>query len=323
MIKGFFTLILTTLLFLSSLGYVLYTIKQPEFLTAQAREVNFYGRLTNPNNLSPLLEHSDANFGLDATDTTDVIKAAIPGDTFYDFLGKYLTSTLDYLTGKSSDPAFSYDLASIKLAAQDQLAAKYTVVYKNLPVCQPSQVRTWTLSKGLPSCQLPAGSLSESAINSQLRELADTSIGNIPDSITREAASSNMAKQRTTVMKILSVVRLVWLATAVFVLLFMVILRRKSFFSLAGAFLLVGVVEVGFSLIAWDWLGKAIAETIAGGETKALAPLITDFATAVLEVLKTIMGNISIVFLSLGALMIILGFIFRPKVEPMKVVSAK
>jgi len=314
MLKGFFGLILTGLLFFSSLGFVVFRLGSADFIVEQAREVSLYGRLIN--NIEPLLGFREGNKPplLEGEELSEVVRSAVDGEQFYDFLGRYLKAHLEWLTGERETLNFSDDVTAVKQKASNELAAKVLAKYEGLPSCQANQLKTWSLDEGLPECKLSEGSASSRQdIATQIRSLANEQISGIPNRIVSNNPSTNMHSTRENLGRILTLIKLLWLLTGALVILFFIISRRGAFFTLAGAFLLVGVIEVGFSLIAWDWLAKNIADFVSSGEAAVLAPLIVDFASTILEVFQTALGSISIVFLIAGASMLAAGFIWRPK----------
>lgn len=313
MIKSFLGLVLTILLFLSSLGFVTYQLQNPDFITAQARKVNLYGRLTD--NIKPLLNQQGGlnDLPLTSEDLNDVVKKSVDGETFYDFSHQYLTAYLDFLTGKNNALDFSYSLGVVKDKATTELATKLSAKYNDLPECQTTQLRTWSFAEKMPSCKLTGSSAKTIDVDRQTGLIAAKAISGLPENITANDSKGSLVKTRSIAMRAVRIINGLWIATGLLVLLMLLIWRRRSFFSLASVFLLVGIIEIGFSLVAWDWLAKNATDLLINKDMKDLAPLISDFIGAAMEVLKTLLGNISIVYLTLGGLLIIFGFVFRPK----------
>lgn len=321
-IKSFLGFILTVLLFLSSLGFVVYRLQDPQFIVSQAQSVNFYGRLTN--NVSQYLPPEDVkNFGLSNDDVTEVLKSAVSSDQFYGFISSAANAYLPWLTGKNNDLAFSYDLMPIKQSLSTALAAKILVKYNVLPLCTQSQLRTWDISKSLPSCQLAEGTLSAKSIGNQIRQSTDKMLNGLPDSVTSVVPPDKFAKVKKIVALVFKTIYTLWATTLALLLMFLLTFRSRGFISLAVCFLLVGLLEIIFSLIGWDWIARTIGDLISGSsDVKSLVPLIIDLVSVILGAFKTVLGNISIGFLSTGGLLLVLGLvkgIHQPKfVEKVK-----
>lgn len=312
MLRVIFSFVVIILLFLSTVAFTVFQIQRPGFLANQARTVDLYGRVsTQADNLIP--EDLVKTSHLSRSDWKDIITTAIPADRFYSFLSAALGSGLDWLTGRTDQLNFQYDLTAVKqdgaAKAKDRLLAEYAT----LPTCQTNQLRDWSFDNGLPSCQLPASKVATSDIERLISQQVDKTTSQLPDQLTINHPTSGLLTAKQAVMKVLLFVYLIWLITALSIVAFIVVLRRRAFFYLAAIFLLVGLIQVGFSLIAWDWLGRLVADVLGGSQAKELAPAITDLTKAVLEVLKTILGNLSIFFLSFGVLMIVCGFVWRPR----------
>jgi hypothetical protein len=306
MIKTFLSFPLILLLFLSTLAYTVYRLESPTFLSGQAREVNLYGRLSNQLEGVMPKEISEG-LPLSKSDIADVIRSSIDGPIFYDFLDKFLTSELDWLTGRTDQLAFSYSLAAVKHKAQDALAAKLTAQYSSLPACKPTELKNWENDQGIPTCKLPETKVASRDINRVMVAGATKSLADIPDTVT--ISGDGQAKARTKIIMVLKGVTIVWAVTALFLALYIIILRRRAFWPLAGIFLVVGLLQIGFSLIAWDWLARTISDSLNGKIDGSILPLVIDLIGATLEVFKTILGNLSIFFLVSGGALLVLAVI--------------
>ena len=95
----------------------------------------------------------------------------------------------------------------------------------------------------------------------------------------------------------------------VLIIIMMAIFRSRAFIPIAISLLFVGIIQIGFGMIAWDWIGTAVSDYFAGYDNSQLAPLVTDIAGAMLEVLKIALGNLTIVILGLGATLLVLGIV--------------
>jgi len=310
MLKTFFGFLLAVAVFFSTLGIVLIRLQNPDFLVKQAREINLYGRLAD--NLEPLLAHGSAEeLSLTPQELNDALKTAIDGEQFYDFISLYLRAVIPWLTGDTNELQFSYSLAESKSRFRDQLSAKLTNKYENLPECQSNQLKNWGFDSGLPECRLSGGS---AEVEIQIDSLVGARVDELPDDILLNEPSSNLLQMRANVIRAGQAVKAVHLATVVLIGLMLLIWRARALTTIGGAFLFVGLVQLGFSLVAWDWVGRNVADLLSGGgESAQLAPIGLDLATTILEVLKTALGNLTILTLSSGVLMIILGLIYGRK----------
>ena len=124
-------------------------------------------------------------------------------------------------------------------------------------------------------------------------------------------------------MLALSIIKGVWLVTLLVVGLFLLISRSRAFVTLAWSFILVGIFEVGFGLIAWDWLGRLISENFTNGSESQLAPVAIDLSAGILEIFKSTLGNISVIMLIVGVTSLLLAIIYRHKSKPEAAASVK
>jgi hypothetical protein len=318
MIKTLFGFVLIALIFLSTLGVTVYRSQNPEFLNKQAREANLYGRLTT--NLPQVLpDEFGAESGLGKEDVADVLVAVVDGQTFYSFLDSATTSYLSYLTGRSSELNFRYDLTPLKTTGRDRALDRLLAKYEELPVCDNLQARTWTTEHGLPSCKLPAGNVRENDVSRLLGQFLDETFEPMPDELIAEE-SPKLQRAREQVSGAISLIKLIWVITLAVLLLYLIIYRQRGFLSLAFIFLLTGLVSAAFSLIAWDWVGKLVTELLPE-KTNALVPLFIDLVTAVLDVLKRTLSAFAVALVLVGALFLLLWIFYRPRSRHTSVVT--
>lgn len=311
MIKSFFIFLLTILLFLASLGYVVYRLQNPDFVVAQSRSVNLYGRLVG--NVGQFLPTDELiNLGLTNTDVTDILKSGLDGEQFYDLTGVVLGAYLPWLTGQTDSLSYSYELGSVKQKLTEATEAKLLAEYYSLPLCTAVQLRNWSFDSGLPSCQLVAGTLQAKSITNSANLAATKLTEGIPDTLSASQASSTLLAVKIKVALAFKIIYAIWGATLLFGLLYLLIFRSSGFISLAICFLLVGLLQIAFSLVGWDWITKTIGDFVGGsGEAKSIAPIVIDLVSVILGAMKTVMGNISIGFLVSGVVLLVLGIISK------------
>lgn len=317
-------MILVVLIFLSTLGYTIYRLEDADFLVSQARSVNLYARLSNEFG-QVLPANTNFIFKLTDDETKQILTYAIDGQTFYDFLGQYLKVNVDYLSGKTSDYNFSYDLTAVKNRAQDKATEITLARYNDLPVCQSNQLHSWNASTAFPVCQLPSdASLSQDDVNGMLTNqvgsyFTSSSGLKIGNTFTLTQPSDRLAAWRSTTTRVTHGIYLIWLATLAFLFLYLLILRRRAFWSLAFIFIIVGLLQIAFSFIAWGWLARTIADLFANTGAKQVSSAIADIAEVTMDVLKTIMGTLSIYTLGAGGAMLLLAIytsLRKPKILP-------
>lgn len=311
--RALLNLVLIVLLFLSTLGFVFNRVTDAGFVAGQARVTNLYGRLTTQIETT-LPKQFTENSGLTGEDLSTIVRDSIDADTFYTTLEGYLRSQMDWLTSKSDSNNFSFNLAPIKESAVERITEKQLIQYNKLPACTGEQARLWSLEDGLPECRL---SNSDDNIEQALRASTEEGLAELPATLSTPPPSEEMQRSREVVTKASQITLIVWLLTAGIIALYILLLRQRAFFPLATTFILVGLLQVGFSLIAWDWLGRVVTESFQNQEGYGeLIPLLVDVATTILTVLKRSLGNISIITLSIGVLFLVLGIvsaIHRPK----------
>ncbi len=310
-IKSLFGFIIINLLFLASLGLVAYRLQSPDFVLSQARSVNLYGRLTS--NIEPILANSDLkSIGLESSDAVEVLRAAVDGEQFYGFVGAALKSYLPWLTGQTDSITFSYDLAPAKEKMTDELSAKILARYNSLPVCTTPQLRGWDFKDRLPSCQLAPKTVQEKTLQSQATSLALKVVEPIPDRLTAGEPSAKLTRIRSVLAQVFRSVYVIWGLTVLLISLFLLIYRRNGLTTLATCFLFVGLLQVAFGFIGWDWIARNVADLIGGsGEAKALIPLGIDLASVIIQSLKTVLGNISIACLIFGGVLLVWGLVSK------------
>jgi hypothetical protein len=98
--------------------------------------------------------------------------------------------------------------------------------------------------------------------------------------------------------------------TLLLTLIYLLVFRASGLISLGICLLLVGLLQIAFSLVGWDWITKTIGDFVGGsGEAKSIAPVIIDLVSVILGAMKTVMGNISIGFLISGGVLIVFGIV--------------
>jgi len=310
MLKLIFNFILIWLVFLSSLGYVAYQLQKPSFLVAEARQVRLYDRLTGQ--IGAVLPKATKDSPFTDAELKDIITQSIDANAFYDFTNQAATAYLDWLTGRADTLTFNYNFTPTKSRLNDTITEKLLAKYNNLPTCQTKDLHTWSTANGLPSCQLPASNVQSNDVESAFRNQATTLTRDLPDQLTAGVPSPQLLQTRKDVIEALKVIKFIWLVTAAFLALYLLIFRSRAFFSLAVIFLIAGLLEIGFSLIGWEWLRRLVSDSLTKNN-QAVAAFIVDMVSAGIEVLKTLLGNLSIITLSLGGLFLILGVVYAVK----------
>lgn len=312
MIKSFISLVLIGLLFLASIGLTVHRVKDPEFLNEQIRTANLYGRLTD--SLPKLLDDKmfeDSGFAKE--DLVDVIKNAIDSQMFYDFADQASRAFLPWLSSETAELSFRYDLAPLKTNLRDKSVDRMLANYSQLPVCSSAQTKTWSADEGLPSCQLPSSNVRSNDVSRLFGEQIDEVLAGFPAALeAKETPKLQDARARVT--SGLRAIQIIWIATGIAFLLFLGILRRYAFLSLAFIFLLTGLIEAVFGLIAWDWVGKLIIDSMPSG-AGGIIPVVIELVTTALDVLKRALSTFSIALIVLGAAFLVAWIIWRPKAK--------
>lgn len=316
MLKSLLNFLLVLLLFVSTLGYVGHQILQPDFLANQAEKVNLYEQATSQ--LIALLPKDAAQDSpLSASETEAVIKKALDANTFYRSLHLINNGYVNYLAGRTKEISYNIDLTETKNRLTDETAALFITKYRELPACQPTELKTWDATNSFPSCQLPATNVRSGDVERLLTEQASKVTANLPSNLKGPIPNEGLATARDRMATALRVITVIWLITLGVTLLYALVWRRRAFLPLAFIFIMVGILQVGFSLLAWDWLKRLIVDLLHSPDTsQGLVTIITTLTDDVLQTLKTLMGNISIITLSIGGLFLILwGFtrFSRPK----------
>ncbi len=311
MIKAIFNFFLAWLVLFSSIGFAVYQVQRPGFIGTQSRDVRLYERLSGE--LGSLLP-TDAKKNIPFTDAEikDIVTTTIDANTFYDIETKVTDTYTGYLTSRSDSLNFTYPLATIKTNLQTAITNAMVAQYASEPTCKTTQLKGWQATNGIPACQLPTNNILSTQVNTLFAQQAASVANQLPDSWTLSQPNDGLVKQRGYVTEGVKIIELIWAATFGFILLYLLIFRSRAFLSLAFIFLLAGLLEVGFSYIGWDWLGRTISDSLTT-MNQATAGAITDLVAAVLDIMKTILGNLSIITLSAGGLSLILGIFYKFK----------
>ncbi len=310
MFKAFVSLLLISLLFLSSIGLTIYRVKDPAFFSEQIKDANLYGRLTET--LPKLLEDKmfeDSDFTKD--DLVDVVTKAIDGPTFYAFAESASAAYLPWLTSEKSTLDFRFDLTGAKANLHSSAVDRLNAKYNQLATCNAQQVKAWSADEGLPACQLPSSNVRSNDVTRLFGEQVDKLIKPIPSELVG-VETAKLQNVRAKVTSSLRVIQMLWIATLLAFFLFLVILRRNAFLSLAFIFLLTGLIEAVFGLIAWDWVGKLVIDSMPAGANGVL-PVAIEVVTAGLDVLKSALSGFSVVLIIVGAAFLFFWIFFRPK----------
>lgn len=279
-----------------------------------------YGRLseTLPNLIDEkMLEGT----GFTKEDLATVITGAVDSKMFYDFTDTAASAYLPWLSGEKNDLSFRYDLTNLKASIRDRAVDRMLARYAELPTCTAAQVKGWTTENGLPACQLPASNVRSNDVARLFGEQIDTVITKVPGEITgKETPQLLEARTRTT--SILRAIQLSWIITFIAFFLFLALLRRHAFLSLAFIFLLTGLIEAVFGLIAWDWVGKIVIDSMPA-QTSAILPVIISVSTTALDVLKHALASFSVVLIAIGAAFLFFWIFFRPRAKHPLTVTAK
>lgn len=308
MIKALFNFILIWLVFLSSLGYTINRLEDPEFLTAQVREAKLYDRLT---------AHLDAVFPKNEVDKLpftnedlrQIITKTIDANTFYDALGSAASAYGNWLQGNNSTIGFSYDLAPLKEQFITNATDTALAAYASQPVCKSQEIANWGRGDALPECRLSGNDTGETTLKPLVQKQLNETIGKLPNTLVSGEASPELLRARETVHLVNKVILTIWLVTFAIILLYLVLLRARAFFSLAIIFIVAGLLEIGFGLIGWEWIRQTLVDLFSN-QGATWATFVVDLTASLVEILKTILGNLSIISLSLGGLFLILGVFF-------------
>lgn len=307
MIKGLLNLLLIILLFLSGLAITVYRLTDAEFLIQQAREVKTYERLLSS---STSIIPEDKLTGLTKEEAEQVIAAGIDGNTSYDFLGKYAQTHLDYLTSRSEKIGFFYELEPVKNRSIIKLNEIVLAKYDSLPICTAQQARNWESEP--MSCKLAGSSSSDNDIKNILAEQTSQIFSDLPQSVEVKEISFQMQQLRDRVSVALNVIKGVIGVTVLMLGLYLLIYRRAALLAMAVIFGLVGVIQLGFNLYAWDWLVENVKAFVSGGDYAIIAPIVQDVAATIAQLFKSTLGSVSIVniFAAMFFLMLLIASFF-------------
>jgi len=274
-------------------------------------------------NLEPVLKEMNVGSELPLTnkELVEVVKKTVDGKRFYDFSELVTNAYLDYLTGRTDKLTYSYDLRPVRSKLADELTVRLQKKYNALPICQANQLSTWEISSTLPNCRL--SNESQTDTNRNLANLSQQISQMVPNQLKVVEAPRSVRQWQPSVVLALSIIKGVWLVTLLVVGLFLLISRSRAFVTLAWSFILVGIFEVGFGLIAWDWLGRLISENFTNGSESQLAPVAIDLSAGILEIFKSTLGNISVIMLIVGVTSLLLAIIYRHKSKPEAAASVK
>ena len=306
--KTILSLLLIILLFGGSLGYVSNKLQDPEFLVEQTREVDLYGRLSGQLDQTLPADFVE-KYPLSSKEVAEVIKDTITADEFYEFISIYSTAYLDYWNQRTEEITINYSLIGIKERAKTSLTNKLLSNYHNLPECSVEQTRNWDIAEEFPVCRLAAGSIAGDSIERQLKGQVNQVLGELPDEIVTDGASEQQATYRENLSKANTVIKITWITILILILLMITIFRAKAFILIGISLLFVGIIQIGFGLVAWDWIATTASDYFAGSEVGQFTPLVIDLTGAILEVLKTALGNLTIVILGSGTALLVLGII--------------
>ncbi|MBI4948009.1 hypothetical protein HY844_00400 [Candidatus Berkelbacteria bacterium] len=312
MIKSFFNFVLIWLVFFSSLGYTLNQLQQPEFLTEQLREAKTYERLSSHTETF-LPKENIENLPFNNQDLEDIIKSTIDANTFYDFTDKWLTAYINWFKSDDQFVGFSYNLTQIKEKLVTTATDKALVRYDSLDVCTNKQLTAWDATKGLPECKISSSASDSNTVKPLFKAQIENQIKELPDTFkTGDTPSPLELKIKESVKAANKAILIIWVATFLFIALYFVFFRAHAFMSLSIIFIIAGLLEIGFGLIGWEWLRNSLVDGFKT-QQELFAALLVDISASIIEVMKTILGNLSIITLSLGAVSLILGIYFAIK----------
>lgn len=312
MIKSFFNFILIWLVFFSSLGYTLNRLQDPEFLSEQLREAKTYERLSTHTETFLPKENTE-NLPFNNQDLEDIIKSTIDANTFYDFTDKWMGAYLKWFKSDEKIVGFSYNMAPFKEKFVTSATDKALVKYDALEKCTNKQLVDWDASKGLPECKISSSANDINTVRPLFKAQIEQSLKDLPDTLrTGDTPSQTEIDIKTAVQATNKAILIIWVATLLFIALYFVFFRGHAFMSLSIIFIIAGLLEIGFGLIGWEWIRQSLVDSFTKQE-ELFAALLVDLSASIIEVLKTILGNLSIITLSVGAISLILGIYFAIK----------
>jgi len=278
-----------------------------EYLVSQLRDNNTYNRLLD----NPSVWQSMTKGNLSEGQIKQIIGQSIPAETFYGFLEGYLTNYTNWLTGRSTSLAYSYDMSTVRQRGKEAIAQKILVSYDDLPDCQATQLKNWSFSEGVPECHLANTSSSSPDIIRLANQQAEEFVSQVPEKIEIKA-SSGQEPVRAAVSRVFWGFWALWGVTGVWLLLFLLIQRRKAFFTLGVTFIIAGLIAIGFNFFLWDWLARTVTDYLTGNAAiQDVLPLVNDIIRQLTDTIKTNMGVYGVVSVILGLGSFILAAIFR------------
>lgn len=315
MFKALLSILLVALLSFTVITWSLLKMADPVYLNAKLKENNLYGRLAD--NLDLLIPDEI----VDQTQTSkseiaSIIIKSIDSNEFYSITNTVSTGYLNYITGKTNSLDLEYDLKPIKDSMSQNSVNLAISRYYDLSECTAEAKKTWSAEGGFPPCKLSSSSTTSPDVEQMIRSEFNKSnvLDPIPDKIDVNTISPDLAKAQAKTARTIKIFKIIWIITALIALLMIVIYRRRSFIPLAVVFLLVGLINTVSSYLLWDWLANIINQSLKGASNNNLLPLLFDVVNSILQSMKTNLGNISIVCLIIGAVFLVFGLIFKPKV---------
>jgi len=314
--KSFWALTFIGLLLLTMLTWSVSRLLSGKYLVDQLRGSKTYDRLLD----NPSIWREIQAGNLSENQIKNLISQSITPDIFYGFAEGYLTAFTDWLTGRSPNLNYAYDMSNVKRRAKEAVAGMILSSYDNLPDCQSTQLKSWSFGEGMPECRLAGTSSSSPDIERLANQQAEEIVTQLPEQVEiKETARLNAF--RGAVSRLLWGFRALWGVTAVWLLLFLLVQRRKAFFTLGLALLFSGLIAVGFNFFLWDWLTKTITDYLTGISTiQNVLPLLNDLIGQLIASIKTFMGvcGISCVVLGLGNFVLAV-FLRRRRLEQARI----
>jgi hypothetical protein len=171
--------------------------------------------------------------------------------------------------------------------------------------------RSDSLAYQVDFSQIKTNLVVNAVANTQLRHQVSLTVASLPDQLTPPPPSPGLIQTRNVVTGFLHYLHYLWLLTAAFLVLYLVIFRRRAFLPLAWIFLLAGLLELGFGLIGWGLL-KTLLTNALNHSSLSFGPtagLIVQLLGAVMEILKIILKKISYLMFAISAVLLVLGLI--------------
>lgn len=307
MLKGLFNFVFIWLLFFSSLAFTVYQIQRPNFLASEVKEAELYERLTS--NIGAILP-AEAKNSLPFSDgeLKEIVTEAVPKEAFYNLTTAISDSYLEYITSREASLNFNYPLEPVKSGLITAVTAKTQAKYAALPVCKSNQLKGWSIDGRFPDCQLPSSDPRSAQVNGLLAQQASQLTAEWPDYISAPEPTESLVQARDQVSQVMKVVRIIWGITLGFLLLYLLIFRSRAFLSLAAIFILAGALEIGFSLIGWQYVAEVIVGLL-NSPGQNMAGLTADMVGILAEILRRIMSQLGIISLVIGGSFLVIGII--------------